>query len=121
MATKTEGKNTAEFLLTEGPGWISRENIVLDSTAGAMVPGTLLGKMANGRYKAYANANSAGDADAVAGILYAAAPDLAVNQKAVMIAHVAEVQETMLTGLDSTGRADLAALGIILRANVPLA
>lgn len=119
MATLVEPKHTAEFLLTEGPGYISRENIVIDSTAGAMVPGTLVGKMANGRYKAYANANSAGDADSVAGILYAAVPDAAVNQKAVMISHVAEVQETMLTGLDSAGRADLAALGVILRPNVP--
>lgn len=115
MATFTEGKHTAEFLLSEGNGFISRENIVLDSTAAAMVPGTLLGKMANGNYKSYANANSAGDADAAGGILYAAAPDLAVTQKAVMIAHIAEVQGSMLTGLDTAGRADLVALGIVIR------
>lgn len=110
-----EGKRTAEFLLSEGNGYYSRENIVLDSTATSMVPGTLVGKMANGRYKAYNNANSAGDADAAAGILYAAAPDLTTNQAAVMIARGAEVQGSMLTGLDTAGRADLAALGIVIR------
>lgn len=116
MATSfTEGKHTAEFLISEGNGYISRENIVLDSTAAAMVPGTLVGKMANGNYKAYANANSAGDADAAAGILYAYAADLTGTQKAVMIARSAEVHTSMLTGADTAGKADLAALGIILR------
>lgn len=116
MATSfTEGKHTAEFLLSEGNGSISREQIVIDSSAPALQPGTLVGKMANGRYKAYANANSAGDADAAAGILYAYVADSTGNQQAVMIARQAEVATSMLTGLDTAGRADLAALGIILR------
>lgn len=111
-----EGKHTAEFLLSEGNGYISRDTVVIDSSAAALQPGTLLGKMANGRYKAYANANSAGDADAAAGILYAYVADSTGNQKAVMIARYAEVAESMLTGLDTAGRADLAALGIVIRA-----
>lgn len=111
-----EGKHTAEFLLSEGNGYISRDTVVIDSSAAALQPGTLLGKMANGRYKAYANANSAGDADSAAGILYAYVADSTGNQKAVMIARYAEVAESMLTGLDTAGRADLAALGIVIRA-----
>lgn len=111
----TEGKHTAEFLISEGNGYISRENIVIDSTAPAMQPGTLVGKMANGRYKPYANGNTAGDADAAAGILYGYAEDSTGNQKAVMIARYAEVHASQLTGLDTAGRADLAALGIVIR------
>jgi len=111
----TQGKLTGEFLLSEANGYQSRENIVIDSTAGAMVPGTVVGKMANGRYKAYANGNSAGDADVAAGILYAGVPDTATNQKAVMIARLAEVQDSMLTGIDANGRADLAAAMILFR------
>lgn len=111
----TEGKHTAEFLLSEGNGYISREQIVIDSSAPALQPGTVLGKMANGRYKAYANANSAGDADAAAGILYAYVADATGNQNAVMIARYAEVSAQMLTGLDTAGRADMAANGIIFR------
>ncbi len=110
-----QGKWTGEFLLSEGPGTISREEVVISSTAGAMVPGTVVGKMANGKYKAYSNANSAGDADAAAGILYAAVEDLAVDQKVVIITRLAEVDESELTGIDANGKTDLAANMIIFR------
>lgn len=110
-----EGVHTAEFLLSEGNGFISRENIVIDSSAPALQPGTVLGKMANGRYKAYNNANSAGDADAAAGILYAYIADSTSNQNAVMIARSAEVVASKLIGLDTAGRADMAPNLIIFR------
>lgn len=116
MATTfTEGKHTAEFLLSEANGYLSREQIVIDSSAPALQPGTVLGKMASGRYKAYSNANSAGDADAAAGILYAYVADSTGNQNAVMIARSAEVSASMLTGLDSAARADMAVNQIIFR------
>lgn len=111
----TEGKHTAEFLLSEGNGTISREEVVISSTASAMVAGTVVGKMADGKYKAYANANGAGDADAAAGILYTNVADSTADQKAVIIARQAEVKEDELTGLDATGKTDLLALGIICR------
>lgn len=109
-----EGKHTAEFLLSEGNGSISREQIVIDSTAGALVPGTVLGKLTAGDYVAYNNAASDGQQVAV-GVLYAGAADLAADQKAVMIARHAEVIESELTGIDANGKADLLALGIICR------
>lgn len=111
----TEGKYTGEFLLSEANGTRSREEVTIDSTAGAMVPGTLVGKMANGNYKAYANGNSAGDADAAGGVLYHAVADSAATQKAVIIARDAEVNGDELTGSDANGVADLLALGIIVR------
>lgn len=111
-----EGKRTGEFLLSEAHNFRSRENIVVSSTAGALVPGTVLGKVtATGEYVAYADGASDGSQTA-AGILWAAAPDLTVDQKAVMIARDAEVIQAELTGLDTNGRADLLALGIIIRA-----
>lgn len=110
-----EGKHTGEFLLSEGNGSISREQVVISSTAGAMVPGTVVGVItATGEYAAYSNAASDGTQTA-AGILYAAAPDLAVDQRAVVITRHAEVIEALLTGIDAAGKADLKALGIICR------
>lgn len=110
-----EGKHTAEFLMSEGNGFISRDQIRIDSTAGALVPGTVLGKLTTGGdYVAYSNAASNGSEVAV-GILYAAAPDLAADQKAVMIARHAEVRASDLTGLDTAARADLLAVGIVCR------
>lgn len=110
-----EGKHPVEFLLSEGNGSISREEVTISSTAGAMVPGTVIGKMANGKYKEYNNANSAGDADAAAGILYRGVPDSTGDQKAVIICRFAEVKKDELTGLDTAGETDLKALGVICR------
>ena len=115
MTVLNEGKHTAEFLLSEGNGSISREEIVISSTAGALVPGTVLGKItATGEYAAYDN--GAGDGTEVAaGVLYRGVPDSAADQGAVMIARHAEVMESELTGINAAGKADLAALGIICR------
>ena len=115
MPVLTEGKHTAEFLLSEGNGTISRDEVVISSTAGALVPGTVMGKVAaSGEYVAYSNAAVDGSEVAVA-ILYAAVADLAVDQKAVVITRDAEVMTAELTGLDAPGIADLAAKGIVCR------
>jgi hypothetical protein len=115
MTVFTEGKHTAEFLLSEGNGSISREQVTIAAAAGALVPGTLVGKItASGKYVAYSNAASDGS-EVAAGITYAAVPDLAADQKAVIIARNAEVKAADLTGSDATGKADLLALGIVYR------
>lgn len=115
MSVISEGKHTAEFLLSEGNGSISREKIVISSTASAMVPGTVLGKVtASGEYVAYSNAASDGS-EVAAGILYRGVPDSAADQFAVGIMRHAEVKKDELTGLDAAGEADLKALGIICR------
>ena len=49
------------------------------------------------------------------GVLYANAADSTVDQKVTYIARDAEVIGSELTGLDATGRTDLAALGIVIR------
>jgi hypothetical protein len=111
----TETTHTGEFLLAEGNGTLSRAEITIAAAAGALAAGTLLGKItASGKYVAYADGASDGTQTA-AGILYAPAPDLAVDQKAVAIVRHAEVMSALLTGIDANGTADLAALQIIVR------
>ena len=115
MTVLTEGKHAVEFLLSEGNGSISREEITIAAAAGALVPGTVLGKItATGKYVAYSNAAADGS-EVAAGVLYAAAPDLAADQKAVAIVRQAEVMDSMLTGIDAAGRVDLKAIGVIPR------
>ena len=110
-----EGKYTGEFLLSEGNGEISREQVTIAAAAGAMVAGTVVGKItASGKYKEYSNAASDGT-EVAAGVLYAPVADSASDQKAVIIARNAEVMTSLLTGADTAGKADLAALGIICR------
>lgn len=110
-----EGKHTAEFMLSEGNGTISREQVVIAAAAGALVAGTVLGKItASGKYVAYSNAASDGT-EVAAGILWADAPDLITDQKAAALVRSAEVVGSVLTGLDAPGTADLRAIGIIVR------
>lgn len=111
----SQGKFTGEFLLSEGNGSISREQVTISSTAGALVAGTVMGKItATGEYVAYSNAAADGS-EVAAGVLYANVPDSTADQKAVIIARHAEVQASELTGLDAPARVDLAAIGIICR------
>lgn len=115
MPTLTEGKHPLEFLLTEGNGYISREEVIVAAAAGAIVPGTLLGKItASGKYVAYAN-GAADGSEVAAAIACYAVPDSATDQKATVIARHAEVTEAELTGLDTPARADLLAIGIVVR------
>lgn len=111
----TEGKHPLEFVLCEADNNYSRENVTIAAAAGAMVPCTLLGVItASGKYTAYSNSASDGTETAV-GILAYAVPDLAVDQKAVAIMRHAIVRGTDLIGLDTAGKADLAAKGILVR------
>ena len=111
----TESTHAGEFLLAEANGTISREEVTIAAAAGALAAGTVLGKItASGKYVAYNNGASDGTQTA-AGILFSAAPDLAVDQSAAMIARDAEVMGSLLVGSDAPGIADLAAIGILVR------
>ena len=111
---KTEGKHAAEFVLYE-EGSYSRDEVTISSAAGALVPGTVLGKVtATGEYVAYSNAANDGSEVARAINIYAV-PDAAVDQKTTVISRAAEVIGSQLTGLDDAGKADLLAAGIVVR------
>ncbi|MCK9985684.1 MAG: hypothetical protein AzoDbin1_02156 [Azoarcus sp.] len=204
----TEQKRAGEFLIAEGNGSISREKVVVASGSGALVPGTVLGKVTlgaatvvfagtgngalsmdattpilagalagdyiatcvtaaanggtfrvedpngnvlgdvavgatfaddlkfvisdgatdfivgdkftitvaagSGKYVPYADAATNGSG-AAAGILYAEVDATLADASAVIIARHAEVDEALLTGINAAGKADLAALQIIVR------
>ena len=110
----TEARRTGEFLLSEASGTRSREEVTIDASAGAMVAGTVVSKLASGKYVAYDDVGTDGSETAV-GVLYAAVADSAGDQKGVVIARDAEVAEVHLTGYNANAKADLAAVGIIVR------
>lgn len=113
--TKTEARRTGNFILAEANGTRSRDEVTIAAAAGALEPGTLVGKItATGKYVAYNNGASDGS-EVAAGVMYAAAPDLATDQKGVIIARDAEVVAERLVGSDAAGLADLKAIGIIAR------
>lgn len=115
MTILQEGKRTAEFLLSEANGSLSREQVTIAAAAAAMVPGTVLGKItASGKYVAYSNVAADGS-EVAAGVLYRGVPDSAADQPAVMIARLAELKKNELTGIDAAGEADLKALSILCR------
>lgn len=111
----TQARKTGEFLLSEANGTLSREEVTIAAAASALAAGTVLGKItASGKYVAYNNGASDGT-EVAAGVLYAAVPDSASDQKAVAIVRDAEVAGIHLTGSDANGVADLKALGVIVR------
>lgn len=121
----TEGKYTAEFLISEGPGTISRENAVVTVGAGAkLVPGSVLALVGT-KYVEYDNAGTDGSQTAVA-VLYAEADnsdgDAPADFDRAIIARLAEVREADLVwftgaaaGDKTAGLADLLAVNIVAR------
>jgi hypothetical protein len=113
-----EGSHTAEFLLTEGNGYISREEITLAS-GDALPSGQLLGIItASGKYAPYNPADTGQEATGTAvavGILYAPVEASTDDRDGVAIIRLAEVAEAKLTGLTAAARADLATRQIIIR------
>lgn len=115
MATLTSIPRLAEFVLSEGPGQVNRENIVVTQSGAAIKSGTVLGKLASGKYVPYNNAGSGG-AEIAAGVLYSHLPAATGDVKAVgFVRGPCEVNKFALTGIDAPGIVDLAALGVIVR------
>lgn len=120
---QTEARRTGEFILSEGNGTFSREEVTILSGE-VLAAGQVVGKItASGKYVAYDNdVDPADGSETAAGILYAAVDATGGDAKGVIIARNAEVAGTHLTwGADNdagditAGKADLAAIGIIVR------
>lgn len=125
MSTKTEGKHTGEFLISEAPGTLSRDTVVVTVPANTTYqPGTVLGKLsANAKHVIYDNAGSDGSESAAA-ILYDEVrneTDAPVDLDATVINKDAEVRTADLVWDDkdndaAAGLVDLRSLGIKARA-----
>lgn len=117
----TETNRAGEFIISEGNGTYSREAITVVSGQN-LAAGTIVGKItASGKYKAYDDDNVDGS-EAAAGILYAAVDASGGDAPGVIICRQAEVADSLLvwastndSGDKTAGKADLAALGIIIR------
>lgn len=122
MAATTETARDLEFLISEAPGSLSRELVTVASGAGALVAGTVLGKITSGgKYTVYDDDNNDGSETAV-GILTHAVDATSADQKASIIVRLAEVSNAKVVwganndADDKTaGKADLAATYVIFR------
>ena len=115
---KEEGMYLGDWLLHEADQNYCREEITIDESQ-TLVSGTLLGKLTAGEHVAYNGAGSAGEETAV-GILITRqiTTGAGASAKAVMLTRgPAVLKRAGLTGLDTAGEADLAALAnpIIVR------
>jgi hypothetical protein len=125
MSTKTEGRHTAEFLISEANGTRSREQVTVTVPGSATLQaGLVLSKLESGKYVPYDNDGTDGS-EAAAGVLYHGLVNAEVggaDQKATVIVRDAEVRAADLvwsSGVDESdqaaGRADLLAVGIVSR------
>jgi hypothetical protein len=111
----TMGARPYEFLLSEAPGTLSRDEITVLSGED-LTAGTLLGKVtASGKYVAYDDAGTDDGRRTAVGILTADCDATGGDTLAVMITRLAEVYSAKLTGADANGLADLATRNILAR------
>lgn len=120
MPSQTESKHAGEFLISEANGHRSREELTIVSGQN-LKAGDVVGKItASGKFKIYDNAAVDGS-EAAAGVLYDDCDASLADKTGVIITRDAEVDEDLLgwgsndaTG-KTAGRADLKALGILVR------
>lgn len=122
MAATTETARDAAFLVSEAPGSLSRETVTVASGAGALVAGTVMGKVtASGKYIPYDDDNVDGS-EAAVGLLLSAVDATSADQDATLIVRLAEVASSLIvwastndSGDKTAGLADLAAKFVIPR------
>jgi hypothetical protein len=111
---KIESMHAGEFLLSEGPGTISREAINV-AAGPALEPGQILGLVtATGEFAPYKPTAEDGSENAIA-ILYGPLGASDVVRRGRAIVRQAEVSEVHLTGLDPAAEKALAAHFLIVR------
>lgn len=109
-----EGLRTAEFLVSAEEN-LSLDQVVIPANTAAIAVGTVMGKItASGKWVPYAAGASDGSQTA-AGILYRSTTQKTVDQPAVVVTGLAEVQAALLTGLTTAARASLDAKFIKFR------
>lgn len=116
---KTEGYHVGEWLVSEADGTRSRDVATVTVAGGVGLPsGTVLGKVtATGKLIKYDNAASDGSQAAV-GVLYNELPAVNGDYKATVFTRDCEVDGAVLNagaGVDAAGKADLLALGVVVR------
>ncbi|NBB09547.1 head decoration protein [Pseudomonas sp. SLFW] len=114
MTIRHEQTHAGEFLLSEGPGQISRETINV-AAGDALVAGQVLGVRAAGSEYAPYDPTAKDGTEKAACVLYASLGASDTARRGRGIARLAEVSEAHLTGLDSKAKKYLATHLIIVR------
>lgn len=120
MTTITQGIQPFEFLLSEAEGGMrSRDQATVTVAGGVALPsGTVLGKVtATGKLIKYDNAASDGSQQAV-GVLGTPLAGVNGDYQALVFTRDCEVIGNRLnggSGVDAPGKADLLAIGVIVR------
>jgi hypothetical protein len=122
MATYNEPGRPLDFLLSEGNGQVSREQVTLAASQGALVPGAVLAKTtSNSQYVVYDNGSGTAGINVADAILCYDAANSGSTQTVTVIERLAEVNADLLgwgsndgTGI-TAGKADLLAKNIKVR------
>ena len=103
MVNFVEGFHTGEYLVSEAEGTLSREEVIVSQTGGALVSGTVLGKVtATGKYKIAVETAVDGSKVAAALVISDASIGIATDTKlVVLVKGPAEVSQGALV-LDAT-------------------
>lgn len=117
MTILTQGARSADFLLSEAGGQRSRGQVILLATTAALAAGTILARSGSG-YAPYEAAEQDPDnpvAPTELKILYNNKPASEEEQLAAVIERDAEVDRSLLIGLDEAAEAALINQDVIVR------
>lgn len=114
MAAVNDTYRTAEFLVSEANGYLSRDEVTITTADADWPAGTVLA-LVSGDYKVYEGDSTVAGANDAVGILYEAIGSGDTGNRTI-INQDAEVELAALTTTDATGlAASLAAIGIKAR------
>ena len=122
MTTYQEPIRNFEALLSEGEGSISREAVTIKSGAGALMAGTVLGKVTSGgKYEGYDDGKTNG-AEVACAVLVQSVDATSADVAATAVLRVCEVKKDALqwiAAVDATAKtkaySDLASSFVIVR------
>ena len=114
MAAVNDTYRTAEFLISEANGYLSRDEVTITTADADWPAGTVLA-IVSGDYKVYEGDSTVAGANDAVGILFEAIGSGETGNRTI-INQDAEVELAALTTTDATGlAASLAAIGIKAR------
>ena len=108
MTTYTEPGRALDFLISEAPGTLSRDNVTLAAGSGVLAAGTVLGALASGKYAPF-DEDSSSDGPVVASAILCYETDATADAEATVISRLAEVDANGLTWHSNNDTNDKAA------------
>lgn len=114
------GNNKPDIFVSGGDNFLHLDNITVAQTGTAVKAGTVMAKLANGKYQPYGGSGATAPLNVAVGVLVSNLVAYTGDTKAVLLNSDAELRRGALTGLDTAAETALRALNIKVRGSASL-